>query len=284
LLVDPTARRCSHCGQNVRRKRPKVLGEESRIGSTLLPIDRMMIERLDTDSSRRGRKSMPPVAWHGRFTTTPLAEPDFSATPSPIATPLAPPTVIEPTVVAPAARTEPEPPATVGALALDLYTRPVPAEEEPSPVPETATAVPVPVEPPSIAEIADVPDVATLPEPFAPEPRSAPPAPPAAKPTPHEELEPDVRALVDELYEQARAELSGNDLGFFMPAPADPIIDEPPSDAIAAPPMFDDSLPPLFVEPERPIVAPAPKVEAPRTGWVPAIQADPRRRSAGAAE
>ena len=79
LLVDPTARRCSHCGQNVRRKRPKVLGEESRIGSTLLPIDRMMIERLDTDSSRRSRKSMPPVAWHGRFTTTPLAEPDFSA-------------------------------------------------------------------------------------------------------------------------------------------------------------------------------------------------------------
>jgi hypothetical protein len=223
-----------------------VLGEESRIGSTLLPIDRWMIERLDTDSSRRGRKRLPPVAWHGRFTTTPLAEPDFSATPSPIATPFAPPTVIEPPVVVPAAEAivEPETPATVGALALDVYTRPVPAEEERAPVPE----------------------------PLALEPRSVPPAPPAAKPTPHEELEPDVRALVDELYEQARAELSGNDLGFFMPAPGDPIIDEPPSDSIATPPRF--------VEPERPIVASAPEVEAPRTGWVPAIQADPRRRSA----
>jgi hypothetical protein len=45
------------------------------------------------------------------------------------------------------------------------------------------------------------------------------PAKPQRTPMLHSELDPEVRAIVDELYQQARAELSGNDLGFFAPLP-----------------------------------------------------------------
>jgi hypothetical protein len=132
MLVDPTPRRCPCCRQNVRRRRPKVLGEETRIGSTLLPIDRWMLARLNTKRSHTA--------------------PDIAAPPSPLP---------EPTEVVP---------ATVGALALDVYTRPVRPEA-------------------------------------------------------------DVRALVDQLYEQARAELSGNDVGFFTPSsPPDEARDPSPDD------------------------------------------------------
>ena len=92
VLPDARANRCPNCGQNIRRRPPKVLGEDTRIGATNLPIDRWMLDRLHNDG--RGRHALPPVAWHGKFTTSPLAEPDFSATPVPTATPLAPPSTV----------------------------------------------------------------------------------------------------------------------------------------------------------------------------------------------
>ena len=234
VLVDPTARRCPHCRHNQRRRRPIVLGEATRIGATALPIDRWMIERLNTEGSRRSRQTLPPVAWHGKFTTSPLAEPDFSATPSPVATPFAPPAGVQPVAAPPEPLLPPEEPArpaTVGALALDVYTRPLTS------APEREAEL----EPPDVA-----------------------PVPALAKPTPLHELAPDVRTLVEELYEQARAELSGNDLAFFMP------IEHDDDEEDVGPPDLD-----------APTTDPRPPSGS---GWVPAFQTQPRRRGHRAAD
>jgi hypothetical protein len=276
VLTDVHARRCNQCGQNIRRRRPRVLGEDHRIGATDLPIDRWMLARLHGTGRKRNRNSLPPVAWHGRFATTPLAEPDFSATPPVHATPLAPPTAAsapdfpqlnEPIVEAPI-----DIPPTIGALALDVYTRPVspeeiaefheaddaattfataPAEEplpfsglfdkqynEPvdsAPARELVVSEPVFNEPPEPnefrASVEPAPTFAPAPPPPAVEvgvgladggieARAAfAPVNPQRTPMLHSELDPEVRAIVDELYQQARAELSGNDLGFFAPLP-----------------------------------------------------------------
>jgi len=48
VLPDPATRRCHTCRQRLRRRRPRVLGEEHRIGAKLLPIDRALNERLRT--------------------------------------------------------------------------------------------------------------------------------------------------------------------------------------------------------------------------------------------
>lgn len=294
-VVDANARRCNFCRANIRRKRPMVLGEETRIGANLLPIDRWMLERMQSDGTARGRNAMPPVAWHGRFATSPLAEPDFAATPSPVATPLSPPTQAHaPEPVAPAASTraslpavdEPvDTPPVVGALALDMYTMPAPRIDE-----QDIEAV--------------APPVISVPEPPAPKAPEAmvyvPPTTSTARPVvAHEELDPEVRALVDELYEQARAELAGGDLMTMPATEADPIeqeyepfpaLDEyelpelpslpdlPELPAIAAdePPVADATI----VEPvsdEAPHASPAPTAPT-RGGWVPAFVADERRR------
>jgi hypothetical protein len=74
ILPDVHARRCTECGQSMRRRRPRILGEETRIGAAYLPIDRWMLERL------HGRhRRIPPVAWQGRF-TTPTDRGEFVAT------------------------------------------------------------------------------------------------------------------------------------------------------------------------------------------------------------
>ncbi len=263
----------------MRRRRPLVLGEETRVGADHLPIDRWMLERLHGSSHGRRRSTLPPVAWHGKFTTTPLAEPDFSATPSPVATPLAPPTVGVTTTVPDDLERDIDidAPATVGALALDVYTRPIaPAEEE---IDDAPVIVPVP----ELAEVESEPEVDAIPTyevPVVTE-RSEPTGP---RPVPHEELDPDVRAIVDDLYQQARAELSGNDLALFAP------IDDYPEAPIApahdpAPPAVERITPvettaaPIVNEPIAP-VAPAAHCPASTTrgGWVPAFTPNERRR------
>jgi hypothetical protein len=174
LLPDPYAHRCFACGQTRSRRPPQVLGEEHRIGANLLPIDRWMLDRLRPEPRRRlfGRnRHLPPVAWHGRFATSarpPECEPAWGAdTPAAArvrSEPLRP--AYDP--VTPDDET-PQPPATVGALALDVFVRPAPAAGAGA--------------------------------------RSV---------VAHEELDPEVRALVDELYERARAELSGRVPAAFM--------------------------------------------------------------------
>ncbi len=164
VLADARAPRCPHCRQRLRRKRPRILGENTRIGAANLPVDRWMLERLHRD----------------------------------------------------------EPASTVGALALGAYTHPVTAPPRPAPQVASATAT-----------------------------RSG---------VPHDDLDPDVRAIVDDLYERARAELSGTELSFFTPAePIEPVEHDPSRR-----------------DPEPPADPPAPP-QAPR-GWVPAFTTDERDR------
>jgi hypothetical protein len=276
-LRDARAQRCAACGQNMRRRRPRILGEETRVGADDLPIDRWMLERLHGSTHGRRRSTLPPVAWHGKFTTTPLAEPDFSAIPSPVATPLAPPTVAVSATRPEEPNVEPETPATVGALALDVYTRPVAPNEE---IEEAPVIAPVP----ELDESALVTETEIIPTYEVPV-VSEPPASTTPRPVPHEELDPDVRALVDELYQQARAELSGNDLAFFAPlddapfAPAATEVDPAPPtvDRVAT---VDTTPAPIINEPAPPSVpaAPEPPASTARSGWVPAFTPNERRR------
>jgi hypothetical protein len=140
LLIDPYARRCTSCGQALHRRPPRVLGEEHRTGANLLPIDRHMLDRIQGNSKRgirrRGRTA-PPVAWHGRFTTT---------------------------------------------------------SQPPGPAPEFAPAEWTPI------DVALPSDAESIAAPASPDLDRAVVS--------YEALEPEVRALVDDLYNQARAELA----------------------------------------------------------------------------
>jgi hypothetical protein len=239
------------CGQALYRKPPRVLGEENRIGNTLLPIDRWMLDRLQPERKRGffNRRNTPPVAWHGRFATsarTPELEPAIAGE-----------------VMAPAAQAEPElptysvattpdyddtpqQPATVGALALDMFVQPMHA---PEPI----------VEPPVVDdEPADEAPTFDPPASYV-----APPAPaaPAHEVVSHEELEPEVRALVDDLYQQARAELSGSD---SIGAPATSYVNDTPAlgaETVSAPLLEQ----------------PAEDSEPGRTGWHPAAFYDDKQ-------
>jgi hypothetical protein len=212
LLPDAPVRRCPSCGQSLRRRGPRVLGEGTRIGTSTLPIDRWMLDRLEPKGRTRGRE-LPPVPWDGRFTTPPIAEPDLPAIAAPV----------------PAARP------------LDVY--------------------------------ADASPTITMPEaPLAP-------APLAPRPQPiHEELRPDVRALIDELYEQARAELAGETVGFFAPvaqAPVDePVINEPAVNELVVTELLVDEIvaEPRSEAPAEPNASSAKRPGRPRSRWVAAIQ------------
>jgi hypothetical protein len=261
LLPDPYARKCSTCGQALYRKPPRVLGEENRLGANLLPIDRWMLDRLEPERKRslfRRTKHTPPVAWHGRFATgarTPELEPAIASE-----------------VMAPAAQREPElptysvattpdyddtpqQPATVGALALDMFVQPM---HTPEPIVE-----PPVVEPPVVddepADEAQPLDFLDEPAFYTP-PVAAPaePAMPARDVVSHEELEPEVRALVDDLYQQARAELSGSD---SIGAPATSYVTDTPAlgaETVSAPLL------------EEPVADSDPS----RRGWHPAASFD----------
>ena len=77
VLPDAYAKRCGTCGQGLRRKSPRVLGEQHRLAGKQLPVDRWMLERLYGEH-RRKRTRVAPVAWHGRFVPSPAsAEPDL---------------------------------------------------------------------------------------------------------------------------------------------------------------------------------------------------------------
>jgi hypothetical protein len=274
LLPDPYAKRCFACGQSLYRRPPKVLGEEHRIGANLLPIDRWMLDRLQPERRRSlfGRnRNLPPVAWHGRFATsarTPELEPAYGAD-MPAAARVSP----EPTIPAydpmtPDYDDTPQQPATVGALALDIFV-------QPNAAPETVIPEPVLVEPLPDEDALDA-FFGTPVAPYSNEPEpelfAAPPVPPPAPPAPvvrarpvvpHEELDPEVRALVDELYEQARAELSGTET-----------IDSPAYDESRF--GADDSIAPDAPVPttEPPhaddVAAPHDDATRARRGWVPA--------------
>ena len=84
VLHDAQVRRCAACGQNLRRKKPKVLGGEHRLGTVRLPIDRWMLARLNDSDVM----IVPSLAWHGKFSTTPMAAPDFAATASQVEAPI----------------------------------------------------------------------------------------------------------------------------------------------------------------------------------------------------
>jgi hypothetical protein len=125
-----------------------------------------------------------------------------------------------------------------------------------------------------------------------------PSKPAGPRPVPHEELDPDVRAIVDDLYQQARAELSGNDLAFFAPIddypeapiapahdPAPPAVERiAPVETTAAPIVNEPiapSTPPIApVAPVAPVAPPTPEPPAStaRGGWVPAFTPNERRR------
>jgi hypothetical protein len=180
-----------------------------------------MLERLHGVSNRphRARRLL---AWHGRFATSPAsAEPGLLR--PPLSEPPTPAVTRQPAsaraVQAPAAT-----PATVDALSLDRFVAPAPViEPEPAVEPEPAATA---VAPPPVARTRR-PVVA------------------------HEELDPEVRALVDELYEQARAELAGFD-GAELEAP---VIDAPgahePAGGNDAPPAAKSGWHPAFVADER---------------------------------
>ena len=265
ILPDVHVRRCSYCGQALRRRHPRVLGDEHRIGARTLPVDRWMLDRLQGEPRRRRAGSTSSVPWHGRFAPSPRsAEPDLvmppvteppmgaaaiaaaAASAAPVVEPPTAETPVEAIVVDSAPVTDAasfneveETPAAITARDLDLFVAPTP----PTPAP---VAPPAPVEEP-VAEAAAAPAppvVVTPPIAATPPAPAAPPAPPIAAPpvatpfpTPrpiiaHEELDPEVRALVDELYEQARAELSGIDPQAAtndMPAAPDPDASAPRS-------------------------------------------------------
>jgi hypothetical protein len=167
VLEDPRATRCGYCGQNLRRRKPRVLGEEWRLDTTQLPIDRWMLARLHESDLL----AVPSLAWYGKFATTPMAEAEIAPVPSPVEAMIGIDTTREATVVEEPVEIEPELEPTVDALTLDQYTpQPSPpAEPAPPPAPVTPTA-----------------------------------------PAPAEDLDPEVQALVDELYQRARAELAGD--------------------------------------------------------------------------
>jgi hypothetical protein len=257
-----------------------VLGDEHRIGASTLPIDRWMLERLH-GGQRRLRRSLPPVAWHGRFAPSPAsAEPGLVLPPviePPAPNPIGPTAAITPiaehdaliddALVDDFELDEPETPATVSALSLDMFVAPAsPAVLEPAAPVVREVVTPVREELPE-------------PEAFAPavlEPVRTTPVTTTPRIVAHDALDPEVRALVDELYEQARAELSGLDVAADVPAPATPTA--PP-----APRIVDMPLP-------QPMTVEAPASEAPsastskatpqgRSGWVPAFTTEDARKN-----
>jgi hypothetical protein len=243
LLPDPYARKCSTCGQALYRKPPRVLGEENRIGSNLLPIDRWMLDRLQPERKRRlfsRTRNTPPVAWHGRFATsarTPELEPAMASE-------VIAPAAVEPELPTYSVATTPDyddtpqQPATVGALALDMFVQPMHA---PEPIIEPPV---VDDEPADETQVLDDPAFYAAPAPAAP----------ARDVVSHEELEPEVRALVDDLYQQARAELSGSD---SIGVPATSYVTDTPAlgaETVSAPLLED----------------PAADSDQSRSGWHPA--------------
>jgi hypothetical protein len=205
-----------------------------------------MLDRLDAGIATR-RRELPPVAWHGRFATSSLAEPNPECEHVPAAAPIAAVYAFESAVI--------ESDGSIDSRPFDPYT--------------DATAL-------------------------APPPPAAPDAP-RRRPV-QETLDADVRALIDELYEDARAELSGEDIGSFAPAggarSGESCINEPLVNEVVGEPPLATPLPapaseagaerPTELPPNAPATPDASSVKRPgraRTGWVAAIQTGNRQQS-----
>ncbi len=94
VLVEPRARRCETCGQNLRRRPPLVLGDSSKVSSHQMPIDRFLNERAGVKQPE-ARPAKPPRT----LSIVPAPEPAYASTAAaPPAAPPAPP--VAPTVVA----------------------------------------------------------------------------------------------------------------------------------------------------------------------------------------
>lgn len=150
-LPDPTSRRCPMCAQHLRRRRPRVLGEEHRIGARMLPIDRALVDRL-----RRRTASLAPV----------------------------PATAASPAVA-----------GLHGDAAPEVTAAPA-GEPDPIDVAAYLAAFDAP---------RDGGGPADAPGPIRPEQ----PQPAEQRVVPLDEVDPEIKALVAELYERARAEILG---------------------------------------------------------------------------
>ncbi len=231
VLPDPSARRCQICRQRIRRSGPRILGEEYRIGVKLLPIDRALNERLRTRQFTHHQRPTPHGdPWDNRFTTDrPFAPgPQVSVT---TALSFDLPPAFEPE------RTFELPSATSLEDAIASATIA-------PPVTEARWEMPEPIEPdveidltaPELTEEFETHVVAAAASVY--EPLRVEPGP----------LDPDVQALVDDLYRRARSEIVGT-------------IDTEPQE-------------------EEPVLTPDPQ-PARRRGWVPAVLADRKRNDGG---
>jgi hypothetical protein len=215
VLADPTSRRCHMCGQRLRRRRQRVLGEERRPGARLLPVERALHERLHGTSKPGGRRQYQPPPWAERYTSSAsvataarmLADKAPTGSGSGIARLAAPPE-----------------------LRFDAYAAPVAAS---TPVEDTPTrdlaALDVPAYlssfEPAHDLIADPVEVEVAPDQVRAGrevERDAARAVEVSTYTPdqHEAqyeldgpLDPEVQALVDDLYRRARAEIVGSFVG-----------------------------------------------------------------------
>ncbi len=301
VLPNARVRRCTSCGQNLRRRRPRVLGED---GAAALPVDRWMLDRLHGNGGKR-RNAAPPPAWEGRFTSTRRVDQDDvpADTPTP-ATEFASSVVgsddaIDATLLmfdAPSADASTDARATIAEPAApfapdDAMFPSDDAMPEPEPIPEPLPEPALLVMPePALTPMA-MPEPEPTPE---PEPEMLAPAP-APRPQPiQKELDPEVRALIDELYELARAELSGDDVAFFAPVNREPVgepsvntfLAEPSLAAWMPAPQPEDAAPeqprpqppatathtPAEAPPAAPASTPVKRPGRARSGWVAAIQ------------
>jgi len=264
VLPEPRRRRCHTCGHRMRRRGPFVLRSDARLDASLLPIDRWMLARLHATTTGRAA----PVPWYGKFATTPMAEPVVHPAPAPVVAPM----------LAPAARTE-SPIETgddheimapvVGALALDMYVSPVRHDEredecedehDAHDAHEGEDAVETVAEP--ALDVHDAAIAGTAVDALAPAiDLPVADAPFTRTPVIREEVDPDVRALLDELYEQARSELTGEPPVF---APSTPTPEPAPEPNRAGTPPAAPPVPPAApaTETRRP--------DGPRGGWCPA--------------
>jgi hypothetical protein len=245
------------CGQALRRRRPRVLGEEHRPGARMLPIERALHERLHGTPARGRKQRYAPPPWAEAYRANTVA-----AT-----------VTIERQAAAGGGDTNrggvatlTAPPAPFDVETLAAPTAPPPYVEEPTPIDiqsylssfephgddvmlDERVDAPTPDATRALADDGFV----------APPPVDVtPPAPVYVEPEPAYEIEPgpldpEVQALVDDLYRKARAEIVGSFDGMEselvpeVPAYEEPTHEQPPTDA--------------------------PR----RRGWVPAVLADRRR-------
>jgi hypothetical protein len=240
------------CGQRLRRRGPTVLGEEHRPGARLLPIERALNERLHgtTTTGRRGRHFTPPP-WAEEYRASvrqatarmeaAAREMAGQSSGGGVATLTAPPGYFDDAEVLTREPVVPETPALdIESYLSSFEPHDVLVDNVETTIHEHESVAPerdvdaAPLETMSFARVPadDVPlyEVETGP------------------------LDPEVQALVDDLYRKARAEIVGSFDGLEPEYPADAHLDEQSTQVADEPPA-----------PPR------------RRGWVPAVLADRRR-------